>query len=191
MHEAPGERLTLGQVVDGLDDRAYGLLMLVLALPMALPLSAIPGISTLFGVPLCFVVAQLALGFRHPRLPRFIAARSFARDELVRMVDRALPWIERAERLVHPRWLWLTSPLSERLIGLICLMLAVIMALPIVGGNQPPGIAISLYAIGLMERDGLFVLLGLAGTAIALVVVSAVLGAFLAAGYFLVTHFFG
>jgi hypothetical protein len=185
VHEAPGERVTLGEVVDGFGPRAYGMLMLVLGLPMALPVSAIPGVSTLFGVPLCIVCLQLAIGWAQPRLPDAIAARSLPRASLARVIDRAQPWLKKAERMTRPRWRWLTSRFAARLIGTICTVLAVIMALPIVGGNQPPGIAISLFGVGLLERDGFFVVLGLIGTIAALIILSAVLGTFAAAGYFL------
>jgi len=189
--DAPGERITLGQLVAALDDRAYGLLMLVLALPMALPLSAIPGVSTVFGVPLCIVAAQLMLGRPRPSLPRVLAERGFARADLSRYIQRATPWLARAERMVHPRWLALTGPAAERAIGAVCLLLGIVMALPIIGGNQPPGIAISLYAIALLERDGLFVLLGLLGTVAAIAILAAVIGGFGAAAYLLITHLFG
>lgn len=191
VRHAPGERISLGELVEGLGDRAFGLAMLVLALPMALPLSAIPGVSTVFGVPLCIIATQLALGWPRPRLPQSIATRSFARAELGRMIDRALPWLRRIERAVHPRWPWATGPAAERAIGLVCLVLAVVMALPIPGGNQPPGIAISLFAVAVLERDGLFVLLGAVATVAAAVVLALVVGAFAGAAYVVFTHLFG
>lgn len=186
-----GERVTLGEVIDGFGHRAYGLLMLLLGLPMALPVSAIPGVSTLFGVPLIVVAAQLALGRPRPSLPRFLAQRGMPRASMARMLDRAEPWLRKAERMTRPRLPWLTGWLAERITGVICIVLAIVMSLPIVGGNQPPGIAISLFAVGLLERDGLFALLGLAATVLAFVILSAVIAAFGAAGYLLITHLFG
>lgn len=185
------ERVTLGEIVQGLGHRAFGLLLLLLGLPMALPVSAIPGVSTLFSVPLVLVAAQLALGWPHPRLPRFLAERGVSRASMVRILDRAEPWLRKAERITRPRLPWLTGWLAERIVGAICVVLAVIMSLPIIGGNQPPGIAISLFAVGLLERDGWFILFGLAGTVLAFVILSAVIAAFGAAGYLLVTHLFG
>jgi hypothetical protein len=189
VRDGPGERVSLGAVVEALDDRAFGLLMLLLALPMALPLSAIPGLSTIFGVPLCIIAVQLALGFHRPRLPRAVAAREFRRADLARNIERARPWFVRIERVVHRRWDALTAPAAERLIGLICVVLAIIMALPIIGGNQPPGITISLFAIGILGRDGLFVALGIIGTIASFIILAAVLAAFGAAAYLIVMQF--
>ena len=77
----------------------------------------------------------------------------------------------RAERLLRPRLLWLTCALGERLIGAVCLFLAVVLVLPIPFGNMLPAAAISLLALGVLERDGLWVIAGLitaaAGTALA------------------------
>jgi hypothetical protein len=190
VRDGPGESVSLGALVEALDQRAFGLLMLMLSVPMALPLSAIPGLSTIFGVPLCIIAAQLALGFHRPRLPRSVAARQFRRADLARNLERARPWFVRIERVVHRRWDWLTGPTAERLIGAVCIVLAIIMALPIIGGNQPPGIAISLFAIGILGRDGLFVALGVVGTVASFIILAAVVAAFGAAAYFVVIHLF-
>ena len=191
VHTASGERVTLGDVVHGFGHRGFGLLMLLLGLPMALPVSAIPGISTLFGVPLIVIAAQLALGWPEPRLPRVLAERGVPRASLARMLVRAEPWLLKAERMTRPRLPWLTGWLAERTVGAICVVLAAVMALPIVGGNQPPGIAISLFAVGLLERDGWFVLFGLGATVAAFFILSAVVGAFGAAAYLILNHLFG
>jgi hypothetical protein len=191
MRAASGERVTLGDVVRGFGHRGFALLMLLLGLPMALPVSAIPGISTLFGVPLIVIAAQLAFGWTEPRLPRVLADRGVPRAGMARMLARAEPWLHKAERMTKPRLSWLTGWLAERVIGAICVVLAMVMALPIIGGNQPPGIAISLFAVGLLERDGLFVLLGFGATVAAFLILSAVVGAFGAAAYLILTHLFG
>jgi hypothetical protein len=62
-----------------LGDRSIGRLLLVLALPMALPVPA-SGISVLFGVPLIVISAQLALGYHRAWLPARLARRSVPRS---------------------------------------------------------------------------------------------------------------
>ncbi|MBM3545652.1 MAG: exopolysaccharide biosynthesis protein [Alphaproteobacteria bacterium] len=188
---AGGERLTLDEAIEILGDRGYGLAMLLLSLPMALPISAIPGISTVFGVPLILIAAQLMQGRHRPWLPRWLGAKSFSRAELARILDKALPWLERAERLVRPRLGLLVTFAAERLIGLICVIMAALMALPIVLGNQPPAIAISLFALALIGRDGLFVILGLVTAIVAVFLVAAVLGAFVAGVWLAIHELFG
>ena len=87
---AAGERLTLDDAIETLGDRAFGLAMLMLALPMAVPISAIPGISTVFGVPLILIAGQLMLGHPRPWLPHWLGRKSLPRADLGRMIDKAL-----------------------------------------------------------------------------------------------------
>ncbi len=188
---AKGEQLTLDEAIEALGDRAYGLAMLMLALPMAVPISSIPGISTVFGIPLILIAAQLAVGRPKPWLPRWLGSKSFRRADLTRILDKALPWLERGERLIHPRLTFLVSAAAERGIGAICALMAFVMALPIVLGNQPPAIAISLFALALIGGDGLFVILGIITSIVATALVAAVLGAFAAGAWYAINSLFG
>ncbi len=188
---AKDERLTLDEAIETLGDRAYGLAMLMLALPMAVPISSIPGISTVFGIPLILIAAQLMLGRPRPWLPRWLGSKSFARADLARILDKALPWLERGERLIHPRLTFLVSAAAERGIGAICSLMAFVMALPIVLGNQPPAIAISLFALALIGGDGLFVILGIIIAIVSVALVAAVLGAFAAGAWYAINSLLG
>src|SRR4051812_41090351 len=64
-----GHRISLGQIMDALGDRGYGLLIFVLAAPNAIPGPAVPFLSLIFAVPMALIAAQLALGREEPRLP--------------------------------------------------------------------------------------------------------------------------
>jgi hypothetical protein len=95
-----GERFTLGDMAEFLGERSIGGLLLILALPMALPVPA-PGISVLFGVPLIVISAQLALGYRRAWLPARLSQRSVSRAAFLAIVDRMLPPLRRLERIVR------------------------------------------------------------------------------------------
>jgi hypothetical protein len=84
------------------------------------------------------------------------------------VVGRLVPWLERAERLVRPRLLTLSEPTGERLIGLAALLLALLLFAPLPFGNLLPGLALALFGIGLIERDGVAIIAvaGLAGFAL-------------------------
>lgn len=182
VREHPRDTLTIGEMIECLGDRAFGVLMLAMALPMATPLSAIPGVSTVFGVPLILVCLQLALGLRKPKLPDALARRGIDRAAFARALERAEPWLLKIERFVHPRLPLLTCAVAERLIGLVTAGLAVLMALPIPGANQPPAAAISLFAFAIAERDGVFTIFGLIATALSLAFLAAIYGLLAAAG---------
>ena len=154
------DRVTLGELAEFLGDRSIGGLLLVLALPMALPVPA-PGLSVLFGVPLIVISVQLALGYRRAWLPARLARRSVSRSTFLTIIDRILPTLRRIERIVRPRARWLAGPWTRVPVGIICLILAIIITLPMPLGHVIPGTAISILALGLIERDGVAIALGI------------------------------
>ncbi len=154
------ERVTLGDMVAFLGDRSIGGLLLVLAFPMALPVPA-PGISVVFGVPLIVISAQLALGYRTAWLPARLALRSISRSAFSTIVERMLPTLRRLERIVRPRVGWLGGPWTRVPMGIICLVLAIIITLPVSLGHVVPGTAISILALGLIQRDGVAIAIAL------------------------------
>lgn len=157
------ERIRLGDLLAAMQDQALAALILFLALPNVLPVP--PGTSGVLGVPLIFLAAQLVLGLR-PWLPRVIAARSMPRERFAALVQRLLPWIARIGPLLRPRWGVLSSVLAIRIVGLLCFVLAAVLALPVPLGNVAPALAISVMMLGVLRQDGAWIALGaLAGLA--------------------------
>ncbi len=154
------ERVYLKDMSGLLGNRSFGFLLLLFALPNTLPIIGIPGVSTLTGIPLAIIALQMMMGLPEPKLPTWVAERSLHRDDFRRIVDVMAPWLRRLERLTRPRWLGVTGLASERWLGAFCLMLALVLALPIPLGNLAPAVAVALIALGLIEKDGIFVALG-------------------------------
>lgn len=176
------ERVTLREMADCLGDRSIAGLLLVLALPMALPVPA-PGISVAFGVPLIVISVQLAFGYRRPWLPVRIAQRSIAHSTFLTIVERILPTLRWLERIVQPRVGWMAGGWARVPVGIICLVLAVIITLPVPLGHMVPGTAISVLALGLIEHDGIAIALGIATAAFGMALI-----VFASAGIFSAAH---
>jgi hypothetical protein len=157
----PGERLTVGEIVAVLRDRAFALLVVLLGLPNCLPMP--PPIPLLCGLLLALVAGQIAAGRPAPWLPRALLHRSIARADVRRAVERALPIFRRLERWSQPRMAIFETTLAIRLVGLALLVLALglLFAAPVVG-QIPLGVAVCLVGLGLVERDGVVVIAGLA-----------------------------
>lgn len=179
------ERVSIGDLLVALGDRALGALLFTFAIPNILPTP--PGTSAVLGAPLIFLAAQLTLG-RKPWLPAIITRRSMSREDFHTLVLRIGPWLERAERLLRPRASALALPPMEYVVGFVCLLLAAVLVLPIPLGNMLPALAISLMALGVLERDGLWVLTGFIVAAISTVVVSGVVFAMIKTSIFLFTQ---
>ena len=128
----------------------------------------IPGSSAFTGVPLMVLAIQLLLGRSDVWLPRLIADRAIERASFARLVRAALPTVERIERLARPRWWPGSYQLAERIIGLCTFVLAGLLSLPIPFANAGPALAIVMLALGLSERDGYWLVAGLAASAAAI-----------------------
>lgn len=168
------ERVTLGDLADTLGDRAFGLLMLVFALPCCVP--GVPGIPTVFAIPMLLVAGQMAAGRSRPWLPPAVARRGIGRGTFVLLMEQAAPWLRRLERLARPRLTGITGRRAERWIGLYMLALAAVVAIPLPVTNTFPSIAIAVISLALIERDGALVLAGLIGGVAAVGVVLGVWG---------------
>jgi hypothetical protein len=170
--QQPGrDRISVRDLIDALGDRALGALLFLFAFPNVLPMP--PGTSALLGTPLVILAAQLMVG-RGPWLPTVLSARSMSHADFAALVRRITPWLERGERMLRPRFSWLALPPLEFVIGAVCLLLAIVVMLPIPLGNILPALAISLLALAVVERDGLWVVAGLALGVVAASVVSGV-----------------
>ena len=178
-HSSEEVRITIGDLLDSMQDRAAAALILIFALPNALPTP--PGTSTVLGIPLLFLCAQVAIGWQ-VWLPGFITRRSLKRTDYASLLDKAEPWLDRAERILRPRLVILTGYTAERLLGILWLILSIVLVLPIPFGNMPPAASLCIMALGLLAADGVFILLGILAAAASLVVASSVVYGALAAG---------
>jgi hypothetical protein len=169
--EGDSERVTFRDILTQLRHRAFGFTLLIFALPCCLPMP--PGIPTVCGIAIVIIALNLLAARQRLWLPNAIADKSVARADLQRVVQRAVPYLERLERICRPRLAIVTDTVGKVLVGLVLLLLGGIMILPIpFVGNIPPGIAATVIAIGLTERDGLLVLLGMLVSVVAIAVAS-------------------
>lgn len=159
----PGETVSVGELIDRLDSRAHGVLLLVLALPMCIP--NVPGISTVFGALMLAPAMQLVLGSRRLWVPRRVRDWRVSGAALRRTFATATPTLRRIEFLIRPRWSRLTQFPLTILIGLQTLLMAFILILPIPFANWPPGMTVAMTSLALLQRDGLLLLLTLPAAA--------------------------
>jgi hypothetical protein len=175
-----GERVSMREIANALDDRSFGAFLLVFAIPNLIPLP--PGATVVLGLPMVFVAWQMVIGYQKVWLPQALANYTIDRATFQRMVKRVSPWLRGAENWVRPRNWPLGGALRERLFGVFALLLAITCVLPIPFGNWLPAFAVAILGVAHTERDGnclaLGVLAGVISVAVAGFVVTAT-GAFL------------
>lgn len=162
--EAGGPAVTLGWILDRLHERAFGLFLLILALPCCIPF--LYGVPQVVALPLVFVSGQIVAGRRVPWLPARLRHRPVATARLAEIARRAGPWLRRIEAVSRPRLSALSRPPADRAVGVALLVFSLSILVPLPATNTVPGFAVVLVAMGLLQRDGLLVTLGAAlGTA--------------------------
>ncbi|QYY36213.1 exopolysaccharide biosynthesis protein [Ruficoccus sp. ZRK36] len=151
------EKVSLGEIVDAIEDKQFGMLLILLSIPSALPVPA-AGYSTPFGIAILILGLQMLAGRRIPWLPQKMREKSFSRQKLSGMIGKASGFFRWVEKLVRPRLSWLSGRAGYRLIALLVIFMSLLMCLPIPSTNTAPAMVIFLIGIGLCEDDGLFAL---------------------------------
>lgn len=186
--DAARDYIAVGDLLKLLGGRGRAALILLFALPNVLPTP--PGTSGILGLPLLYLSFQMMLG-RVPWLPRFIGERSMSRYSFGQLVERISPVLSRAERMLKPRWSAFVGYGAERVLGAVCLVLAAVLVLPIPLGNMLPAFAICLIALGVLERDGVWILTGVVTGIASLILVAGVVYALMKSAAFVLMNAFG
>lgn len=154
-------RVSVGEMVDTLGDTGFGLTLLLMMLPVFITIPGLP-VGIFFGFLVALLGIQIARGADRLRLPAGIRARTLPAGQVRHVLLATLPWLERAERWLRGgRMAGLTVPSARRLLGLVLVVQGLALAVPLPFGNHPPALAVVAIGLGLMERDGAAIALGL------------------------------
>jgi hypothetical protein len=160
--ESSGQNpVEVGVLVAALGSRMHGVALLLLAMPDALPLP-IPSLSAILGLPLVLTASHVVLHGEEPRLPARVERLRIPPGTIHILVRYAAALIAALERLSRPRFQIVLR--SERVLGLICRYLSVLLLLPIPLMNAWPALCLVAIALGMIQRDGLMVSVGIIGT---------------------------
>ncbi|SCX05514.1 exopolysaccharide biosynthesis protein [Agrobacterium rosae] len=168
------EKVTLAGLLDKLGDKAIAFILLVFAIPAIIPTPGIPA-GMIFGTALAILSLQIIFGSRTLRLPSFLGRLSVSRSIIELTAEKAAPRLAKLESLLRPRGHVLTKSLGVPAIGIVIFLMAILIALPIPFGNMLPGLAVLAFALGLAQRDGVAVLVGLLLAVLAVVTSGAII----------------
>ncbi|GAA4781754.1 exopolysaccharide biosynthesis protein [Lysobacter hankyongensis] len=171
----PDERLQLRELVGDLGRSTFGVLLFIATLPALIP---IPGVAGALSGPLVVLVGlHLLILLRKPWLPDFVARRGPQRSTLIRFDRNADRWLRWLEKLIRPRLTAITDhPAATVFTGLQLVLLGILLALPIPFTNYLFAGLLLVYALALLERDGVLMLIAWAAGIIAIYVFGAVSG---------------
>ena len=161
----PEERISFRDILAILSERSFAILVVLLGLPNCLPMP--PPIPTVSALLLIMIALQMLVRRPEPWFPGVVLRGSVARSDVLRAVKRALPVVSRLERWSRPRLSVFEPRLAALLSALLLLLMSVgmLLAAPLVG-QVPYGLAVCLFGLGQIERDGVLVLSGMAAGAV-------------------------
>ncbi len=157
----PAQTVTLRELLHQIGHQGMLAFVILLTTPFLLPVS-IPGTSTPLGLLIAANGIAIAVQ-RTPWLPDFVLRKAISSPALARVLARTARLFERLEKLIHPRLLILSRPgLPHRASGLLLCLSGLLLAMPIPLPltNTIPAWAALLLALGLLQRDGAFLLAG-------------------------------
>lgn len=151
-----------------LAERGLAALLFLAAAINVLPLPF--GVTLVTGVPVLILAWQMMLKRHVVWLPKRLLERPLTEKHLETLRLRIVPHLFWLEKFVRPRYWPLPHGQDEFLIGLICVVLAVVLILPVPFSQWPPAISITLIALALLQRDGMLLLVGLIAATLSLVI---------------------
>lgn len=174
-----GERVSLSDLMLWFGSRATLALLLIFGILNILPNP--PRSSAVLGLPMLYLSIAL-MRDRAPVFPQAILRRSLSGNLFSAIATRATPILRRFERVMHPRLERFSEGFASRVTGVLCLVLAFILVLPIPLGNIPPAACMCLLALAAIARDGVWVMIGWVASCLCIVLLS---GATIATLYFM------
>lgn len=178
-----GESVTLRNLITAIGEQGLLVLCAIATLPFLIPVS-IPGVSTVFGAAIVLLAVAITMN-RLPWLPQRILDRPLETAKLLPALRKGVAIVSKLDAWVLPRLPFLTAGPFARFNGLVLIFAGLLLMAPfglIPFSNTAPAVAILFLTMGMLQRDGIFILLGYLGTVLTVVYFSTLLYAAWRAG---------
>jgi hypothetical protein len=187
-----GKTISLRDLLEQIGEQGLLLFCIILTLPFMLPVS-IPGVSTVIGAVIILVGIGVTMN-RIPWLPERLMSRTFEGEQLIPALEKGVELFGKVESFLKPRLTVLSEgSMMNTINGLVLTFAAVLLIFPfglIPFSNTLPALAILFLAVGIAQRDGVFILLGYIMTIATVIYFGGLFYAAIAAGQ-AVTSLFG
>lgn len=153
--------ISIGEILNILSDKGQSLIILFLSLPFCQPIQ-IPGFSTPFGLAIAFIGLKMAFE-KYAWLPKGILAKPISPHALQQITERVLWVLKKMKGWIYPRIAWICYYPGVHIVnGLLIFVLGILLALPLPTpfSNLMAAWSILLIGLGLLEDDGVFLLIG-------------------------------
>lgn len=171
-----GTAVTVQTIIERVNVKGFGILLVLLALPSALPVPA-PGYSVPFGLVLILLGSQIVRRKEVPWLPQRFLAKEVNFGKNTRLQRMMVRFLRLFEYFIRPRLSFIFSnALTYRILGIVVVLCGMSMCIPVPLTNTAPAFGVFLIGIGMIEEDGFFsglgVLAGITGLLLSLTVLT-------------------
>ncbi|WP_428418393.1 exopolysaccharide biosynthesis protein [Methylibium sp.] len=170
----PAERVSMQTLAHAHGPAAHGTWLLLMAVPCLLP---VPGVGTVLGLGMVALAVAMWRGQSAACLPRRVAELELSShwaQRVLGMLASASAYAV-AGRFAKARLSHLASAEGRSWTAAAIGLMALIVVMPIPFGNVLPALALMLIGLGLVFRDGVAVVLGLAMAALAMCITAGVM----------------
>ena len=168
----PAERVSLQTLAHAHGPAAHGTWLLLMAVPCLLP---VPGVGTVLGLGMIALAVAMWRGQSAACLPRRVAELELSSHWARRVLGLLAFSYAVAGRFARARLSHLASAERRSWTAGATGLMTFIVVMPIPFGNVLPAVALMLIGLGLVFRDGVAVVLGLAMAALAMCVTAGVM----------------
>ena len=158
----PAGSVSVRELAERIGERGMLVFCLFLNLPFLIPVS-IPGVSTVFGLLVILVGAGVMMA-RLPWMPARLLNKQVDSGHMAKTLEHGSRFVAKLEKLAHPRLSALAQGKAiERWNGFMLMTAGLLLMAPfgfVPFSNTLPALAACFIIIGILERDGAFILLG-------------------------------
>lgn len=158
VNKTSADRILIRDLVEAMESVGFGLAMMIFSFGIVIPLP--PPFPSIIAMPLVVFSVQMMLGYSAPKLPKSFSKLTVKRSVVAMLVSKSSPYIRRVEAVMRPRLNFVTSPVSERIIGFFAFVFSAFVVLPMPLSNFIPGFGVLVISFGLLGKDGLIVICG-------------------------------
>ncbi|MGE3623384.1 MAG: exopolysaccharide biosynthesis protein [Bdellovibrionales bacterium] len=154
---AQSDRVQVGHVLALCGVKGFAFLLLILSI-LNVVIFMVPFLSFFLGLPMVLLAAQMVIGLTSPVFPTILLRQKIRREPFIAGVSRAVRGLVAIEHYIKPRLKFLSSSPLMRMHAFVALGLAIMVTLPLPVVNVPPSVALIFLAVGILQRDGYFIL---------------------------------
>lgn len=167
-----GERVSMQAMAQAHGPEAQGTLLLLMAMPCLLP---VPGVGTVLGLGMAALAAAMWRGHGTLCLPQRVAELEMPLHWARRVLGLLASAYAMAGRHAKVRLSHLATAGRQSMTAIAVGLMSVIVVLPIPFGNVLPSLALTFIGLGLVFRDGVAVIVGMAVAGLALLATAGLL----------------